>query len=278
MYGQIAGSSTRSANASQADEWRQSVDSQSFAETVADVPPDPYAASRSAATRLYSLVSRSPIEEIDKDSFRTKAQAFHGDEIKHIAANPQEYSDFVSKKAKRTVQLADKYGTTRDSERARYFSYQLGTRSAGLLRTEGGFSMTDFEGEKWRELFPGRTDITSVVDLQVTHPLVENAGDILLEHQLRLDGKKPLLVWRPANEDARARAAKLGFVEVDKDNMVLDPTQHSDIWIKNSAGEWQRAHKHPLYLSKAAASESNEATESASAASPATYSYEDDFM
>ncbi|WP_283848598.1 hypothetical protein [Bradyrhizobium sp. SRL28] len=99
--------------------------------------PDSDGGSSSAATPLYSLVPRPPVVEIDTSSFRREAKRFYDDEIKHIAANPQEYSDFVSEKAKRTAQVAEKYGTTRDTERARYFSYQLGKQSVGLLRTEG---------------------------------------------------------------------------------------------------------------------------------------------
>ncbi|MGX5831871.1 hypothetical protein [Mesorhizobium sp. 43Arga] len=46
--------------------------------------------------------------------------------------------------------------------------------------------MTDFESETLREQIAGRAEITSIVGLQVTHPMVANAGDnILGEHQLR---------------------------------------------------------------------------------------------
>lgn len=107
-----------------------------------------------------------------------------------------------------------------------------------------------FEGEQWREKFPGRERVTSTVDLQITHPLAENAGDILLEYQLRIDGERPLLNSSPANPEAKARAAALGFVEVDDSNMVLDPHQHPDKWTKNDHGEWQRANKPGRYLAK----------------------------
>ncbi|WP_276326583.1 hypothetical protein [Bradyrhizobium valentinum] len=135
--------------------------------------------------------------------------------------------------------------------------------------------MTEFESENWRHQFPGRAEITSTVDFQVAHPLVENAGDILLEHQLRIDGERPLLNWRPANPEAQARAAMMGFVQVDDGSMVLDPSQHPEKWTKNSAGEWQRADKPPLYLCK---TEKNESSDTESASSPPRYSYEDDFM
>ncbi|NGO54250.1 Effector protein NopP [Mesorhizobium camelthorni] len=286
MYGRIGGSSdvhyTRSG---EVDETNQSgaagqtdAGSQRFANMFARMHlagGDSTGSSSSAATPAYSLRSRPPVVEIDRSSFRREVKHFHGDEITHIADNPQEYSDFVSARARRTADVAEQYGTTRDTEHARYFSYQLGNQSAGLLRTEGGFSMTEFESENWRERFPGRTEITSTVDLQVVHPLVENAGDILLEHQLRMDGERPLLNWRPANPEAQARAAMMGFAELDDCNMVLDPTQHPEKWTKNSAGEWQRANKPPLYLSK---TEDSESSDTESAPSSPRYSSEDDFM
>ncbi|MFB9267652.1 effector protein NopP [Bradyrhizobium erythrophlei] len=264
------------ANPSRANAEQTDAEGRGFADMFANMhlAAEDSNASSSSIAPAYSLLFKPPVVEINKETFRRLAKTFHDDEINRIAKNPQEYSDFVSTRAKNAAEAAAEYGTTTDSEHARYFSYQLGNKSVALLRTEEGFSMTEFDGEKWRELFPGRTDITSTVDLQVVHPLVENAGDILLEHQLRLDGERPLLKWYPLNEEAKARAAMMGFVEVDDCNMVLDPTQHPDKWTKNSAGEWQRANKPPLYLSKAEESESS-ATESAT---DPTYPYEDDFM
>ncbi|MET3598006.1 hypothetical protein ABID26_007433 [Mesorhizobium shonense] len=276
MYGRIGGSSdihyTRNASG-QAD-----AETQEFEDMFARMHlagSDSSGSSSSAATPAYSLQSRPPVVEIDRSSFRSEVTQFHGDKIMHIADHPQEYSEFVSARARRTADVAKQYGVCRDTEQARYFSYQLGNQSAGLLRTEGGFSMTEFESENWRQQFPGRTEITSIVDLQVAHPLVENAGDILLEHQLRMDGERPLLNWRAANPEAQARAAAMGFVEVDDGGMVLDPTQHPEKWTKNSAGEWQRADKPPLYLCK---TEDSESSDAASAPSSPRYSYEDDFM
>ncbi|MGY8678345.1 effector protein NopP [Bradyrhizobium sp. UFLA05-153] len=206
-------------------------------------------------------------------------QDFHGDEIEYIAANPQQYSRSVSLKAERTAYVAYRHGKGSDSESARYFSYQLGNQSVGLLRTDGGSSMSRlFEGESWREQFPGRTETTSTVDFRVTHPLVDNAGDILLEHQLRLDGERPLLLSNPVNPEAKARATALGFVEVSNSTMLLDPTQHPDKWTKNGDGEWQRANKPAQYLAKAEESESSDAVVSESAANTWQDSYDDDFM
>ncbi|WP_456639470.1 effector protein NopP [Bradyrhizobium sp. USDA 10063] len=214
--------------------------------------------------------------EISRSSFDRKLEDFYGDEIEHIAANPQQYSRPVSLKAERAADVAFRFGTRPGSEDARYFSYQLGDKSVGLLRTEGGGRMSElFEGDEWREQFPERTEITSTVDFRVAHPLVDNAGDILLEHQLRLDGKQPLLLSHPINPEAKARATALGFVEVGDSMMVLDPTKRPDKWTKNSDGEWQRANKPLLYLSKAEDSEGRD-TEGAERAPNTPPDWDDD--
>ncbi|WP_283809937.1 effector protein NopP [Bradyrhizobium forestalis] len=203
----------------------------------------------SSSQPSYYLTSRPPVIEINQAQFRERVRSFHGDEINHIANNPQEYSEFVSERARRTADVATNFGIRRDSDAARYYSYQLGNRSVGLQRTEAGFPMaTEFTSQGWREQFPGRTHVTSIVDFQVAHPLVGNAGDILLEHQLRRDGERPLVNWRPANDEARARAEQMGFVDVDGNDMVLDPTQ-SRQW-RYRDGDWQRATNSPAYLSK----------------------------
>ncbi|WP_157113596.1 hypothetical protein [Bradyrhizobium embrapense] len=51
----------------------------------------------------------------------------------------------------------------------------------------------------------------------------------------------------------------MGFVELDQANMVLDPAQHPEKWTKNGDGEWQRADKPALYLSKARDTKDNDA-------------------
>ncbi|RZN15205.1 peptidase C58 [Bradyrhizobium sp. Leo170] len=70
MDNRISGSSTR---ASQADEPRQSVDSDSFTETLAGLPsraaPDPHAGLSLAPTQPYSLVSQPRIVELETSSF-----------------------------------------------------------------------------------------------------------------------------------------------------------------------------------------------------------------
>ncbi|MDA9498102.1 Effector protein NopP [Bradyrhizobium sp. CCBAU 11357] len=274
MYNRINGSSYFTS--SPLDETDEQNDADSFADTFRQLrlaPSNPSGTS-SSTTRPYWLDSSPPIVELDKRSFRMAAQRYHSDEIRKIAENPQEYSDFVSRKAARTAEVAQRYGTASDSDNARYFSYQLGSESVGLLRMEGGDSMTNFEVENWQELFPGRSGTTATVDLQVVHPLVENAGDILLEHQLGIAGERPLLNLRPANPEARARAAKMGFVEVDADNMVLDPAK-SDKWVRNGEGKWQREGTASRYLRKADDSQDRKIEMPASAS---TYDYEDDFM
>ncbi|MGY4302157.1 hypothetical protein ACVWXN_010252 [Bradyrhizobium sp. i1.4.4] len=105
------------------------------------------------------------------------------------------------------------------------------------------------KGRDWQEEhFSERKNISSVVALRVTHPLVENAGDVLLEHQLRLDGKKPLIMSRPANDELKPRLEQMGFVDVGGNEFVLDPKRHRDKWTLNGNGEWQRADRPQLYL------------------------------
>ncbi|KWV58326.1 host specificity protein [Bradyrhizobium macuxiense] len=212
-----------------------------FRQTLADA-----ASGSSSATRTYSLTSEPPIYEMNSNTFRQELRNFYGDDVKHIADNPQEYSDFVSSKAESTAMVARAGATVNHKTGSRYFSYQLGDKSVGLLRTDPGVRI---KGEAWQEEhFPGRKNISSVVALRVTHPLVENAGDVLLEHQLRLDGKRPLIMSRPANDEAKPRLEQMGFVDVGGNEFVLDPRQHADKWTKNDQDEWQRTDKPRLYL------------------------------
>ncbi|VIO68653.1 Effector protein NopP [Bradyrhizobium ivorense] len=242
MYGRIVGSSSQSPNASQADESEEAGDSPRFAETLSDV------GSGGSSPALYFLASDPPIDDITESSFNAGLRRFLGDDIRQIARNPQEYSDFVSKKAERAAIVAGGYRSTHyDPTRpARFYSYQLGNETVGLLRA-GGPVLID--REDFRQQF-GRNDITSVVDLRVTHPLAENAGDILLEHQLRKDGADPLILSNPALPGMEPRLAEMGFVHWDENNWVLDPHQHPEVWTKNDNNEWQRVGKPTKYLAK----------------------------
>ncbi|MFB9267595.1 host specificity protein [Bradyrhizobium erythrophlei] len=253
MYGRIIGSSSQSTSASQADESGLSGDSHRFAETVAGMEPG---SSSAATTRPYSLVSEPPITEIGRDTFNEEVRDFFGADIKRIADNPQEYSDFVSTKAGRAAMVARGYASNFDdpNKEARFFRYELGDKTAGLLRVGGKHRI---KGEQFQQQFPGRNEITSFVDFRVTHPLVENAGDILLEHQLRLDGDRPLVMSRPAWPGIEPRLAEMGFVHMGRNHWVLDPTQHPEKWTKNADGEWQRADKPERYLSKAESGDSD---------------------
>ncbi|MEX2697681.1 host specificity protein [Rhizobium mongolense] len=240
MYSRITGSSSQSTSAGHTDESEQAADNQRFTESLARA-----GTSSSSATRPYSLTSEPPIYEMDSDEFRQELRDFYGVDVKHIADNPQEYSDFVSSKAERTAIVARAGATVDDEAGSKYFSYQLGDKSVGLLRTDPGFRI---KGEEWqKEYFPDQKNISSVVALRVAHPLVENAGDVLLEHQLRLAGKKPLIMSRPANDTAKPRLEQMGFVDVGENQFVLDP-RRSDKWTMNNEGEWQRADKPRLYL------------------------------
>ncbi|MDA9474374.1 hypothetical protein XI03_07585 [Bradyrhizobium sp. CCBAU 65884] len=115
MYNPINGSSYL--ESSPFAETSEQTDEDSFADAFANM--------RLAASRPYSLVSSPPVVEIKKNEFREAAKDYYGPEIKYIAKNPKEYSDFVSGKAERTAELAEQYGNTKDSANARYFSYQL---------------------------------------------------------------------------------------------------------------------------------------------------------
>jgi hypothetical protein len=253
MYGRTVGSSSQSTSAYQADDSNEAGDSPRFAETVGRMERG---GSSSGAAAPYSLRSDPPIIEIfDREDFMEGVRKFLGRDIRHIASNPQEYSQFVSEKAERAATVAGGYTSTYDDpdKPARFFSYQLGDESVGLLRAGGPVRI---KGDQFRQQF-GRNDITSVVDLRVTHPLVENAGDILLEHQLRMDGDHPLVLSRPAVEEVEPRLAEMGFVHVGRNHWVLDPHQHPDVWTKNENDEWQRVGKPTKYLSKVEDGDSN---------------------
>ncbi|WP_027038830.1 hypothetical protein [Mesorhizobium ciceri] len=264
MYGRIVGSSSPFTNADYADESGQPEDSPGLAEVVAGEPNS----SSSATTAPYSLVSEPPITEIGRSDFMEEVRRFLGNDIRHIAMQPQEYSDFVSEKAERAGTVAGGYASTFDDpdKPARFFSYQLGDETVGLLRMGGPVRI---KGERFQQQF-GRNDITSVVDLRITHPMVENAGDILLEHQLRIDGDHPLVLSRPALEGMEPRLAEMGFVHVGSNHWVLDPNQHPEAWTKNENDKWQRADRGTQYLSKV------EDSDAGTMASIGTDSSEDD--
>ncbi|WP_271606450.1 MULTISPECIES: hypothetical protein [unclassified Bradyrhizobium] len=114
--------------------------------------------------RRHTLVSEPPIREIDRDSFLRGVERFLRNDIRHIAENPEEYSDFVSQKAERVATVAGSYANTYDdpNEPARFYSYRLGDEIVGLLRAGGPARI---KGDHFQQQF-GRNDITSVVDLR----------------------------------------------------------------------------------------------------------------
>ncbi|WP_167770769.1 hypothetical protein [Bradyrhizobium niftali] len=85
----------------------------------------------STAVPPYALVDEPPLVEISRSSFENKLAEFYGEDIEHIAANPQRYSRSDVPKGSthsgRCVLLPTKSG----SEKARYFSYSSGTRAPG---------------------------------------------------------------------------------------------------------------------------------------------------
>ncbi|WP_420969802.1 host specificity protein [Bradyrhizobium sp. B120] len=245
MYGRIVGSSSQPGSASHVDESGDEGESPRFAETVAGMEPG---TSSSVTTTPYSLASKPPIIEIDQDSFEKGLRRFLGGDIMHIAGNPEEYSDRVSGKAWNAATVAGGYLDTSEDpiKPARFYSYQLGDETVGLLKAGGP---AQIKGEQFWQQF-GRNNITSVVELRVTHPLVENAGDILLEHQLRQDGDHPLVLSRPGTEGMEPRLTEMGFVHMGRNYWALDPNQHPEVWAKNESNEWQRVDKPTKYLTK----------------------------
>ncbi|MGY3238006.1 hypothetical protein ACVWZ4_001335 [Bradyrhizobium sp. USDA 4472] len=246
MYGRIVGSSSQFTSGNQADDSSEAGDSPRFADTVARMG---LAGSSSEPAPSYSLVPEPPIRKIDRKTFNDEVRRYLGSDIRHIAENPEEYSPFVANKAARAAMVAGSYANTYDDpdKPARFFGYHLGDEIVGVLRAGGPARI---KGDHFKQQF-GRNDITSVVDLRLTHPLVENAGDILLEHQLREDGEHPLIMSRPALAGMEPRLAEMGFVPVGRDHWVLDPHQNPDAWTKNENDQWQRVGKPTQYLSKA---------------------------
>ncbi|SFN91515.1 hypothetical protein SAMN05216573_12636 [Bradyrhizobium sp. Rc3b] len=249
MYGRIVDSSSQFGN--QTDDSSEAGDSPRFAEAVAGIERGGPSSEPAAS---YSLVSEPPIRPIDRETFMRGVQRFLRSDIRHIVEHPEEYSEFVSEKAERAATVAGSYANTHDdpNKPAKFYSYQLGDDIVGLLRV--GEGPVRIEEDNFRQQF-GRNDITSVVDLRVTHPLVENAGDILLEHQLREDGDYPLILSRPALVGMEPRLAEMGFVYVGDNDWVLDPNQHPEVWTKNENDEWQRVDKPTKYLAKASGSD-----------------------
>ncbi|SFJ62387.1 host specificity protein [Bradyrhizobium sp. Gha] len=246
MYGRIVGSSSQFTSGNQADDSSDAGDSPRFADTIAGMGP---AGSSSEPAASYFLVPEPPIREIDRKTFNDEVGRYLGSDIRDIAKSPEEYSEFVSNKAARAAMVAGSYANTYDDSNkpARFFRYSLGDEIVGVLRAGGPVWI---KGDDFKQQF-GRNDITSVVDLRLTHPLVENAGDILLEHQLREDGKDPLILSRPALPGMEPRLAEMGFVHVGRNHWVLDPRQNPDVWTKNDNDKWQRVGKPTQYLSKA---------------------------
>lgn len=97
----------------------------------------------------------------------------------------------------------------------------------------------------------------------------------MLEHQIQIDGNKPLALSHSFNPEANSRAAALGFLEVGDSIMVLDPDKHQDKW-KNKDGKWQRTGRPPLYLA-AIEDYSSNAKSTESVAMPTNDPYDDDY-
>lgn len=205
----------------------------------------------------------------DGESFMRKVKRFLSSDIMHIASNPQEYSDFVRRKPsglQLSVEAIPVLTMIRISPRD-FSAIRLGDETVGLLGAGGSVRI---KGDHFRQQF-WRNDITSVVDLRVTHPLVENAGDILLEHELRMDGDHPLVLSRPGVGGMEPRLAEMGFVHVGRNNWVLDPQQDTKVWTKNVNDQRHRVDRPRKYLSKVEDSDSQESCETDSSDDDPSY-------
>lgn len=100
-----------------------------------------------------------------------------------------------------------------------------------------------------------------MVDLRVTHPLDEYAGDILLEHELRMDGDHPLVLSRPGVGGMEPRLAEIILFMAGRKNWVLDPQQHPKVWTENENDQWHRVDSPTKYLSKVEDSDGEESCE-----------------
>ncbi|HUZ62678.1 MAG TPA: hypothetical protein VMU82_03090 [Acetobacteraceae bacterium] len=81
------------------------------------------------------------------------------------------------------------------------------------------------------------TSSTIKVAWVVSHPLVENAGDILIEYVLRLR-QNPTIRLVAASTDAANKYARLGFAASGM-HMVLDPSRCPNQW-ERIGGQWRR--------------------------------------
>lgn len=84
-------------------------DSQPFWDILSNVNSAPCRSS--TATGPYSLISEPPVVEISRSLFENKLAEYYGDDIEHIAANPQKYSHPVSQNAQHTANVAFRFGT-----------------------------------------------------------------------------------------------------------------------------------------------------------------------
>ncbi|MGY4315218.1 hypothetical protein [Bradyrhizobium sp. JR3.5] len=144
-----------------------------------------------------------------------------------IASSPKEYSDFVADKAERAATVAGSFANSSDDPDipARFFSYQLGDEAVGMLRM-GGPDL--IKREHFRQQF-WRNDITSQVDLRITHPWSRTPAifyrNISCEKTAIIRWSchvLPCPAWSP---DSR----KWVFVHVGRNHRVRDPSQHPEV-------------------------------------------------
>jgi hypothetical protein len=192
-----------------------------------------------SAVKRYRFEARPPIGEIGKEQFHAELRKLL-EEISEIANNPKVYSPEMAGKASRGIEVGRECLDSIELENpTRYFSYKLGDKHVAFMQIS-----TIARPASSREA--RRT----IIEFRVSHPLVANAGDILLEHAMRLNvHQKPVLQSYPASAEAESRNRALGFSDPDEDGIMrLSPTATPRHWTLNEQGEWQRAGKPNKYL------------------------------
>lgn len=160
-----------------------------------------------------------PLQELTRERYRDcLAKDFSRQALKPIADDPGSYSDFVSEKARHAMSLsyAARLALLAPDRTARYYGYKLGANTVGTMQTV----------QKRGALH---------INYLITHPGVENAGDILLQHAIGQAGKTPRLTLCADNQAAAFRYRQLGF-SGPPGRMRLDPAR--------SRGQWAMADDH----------------------------------
>jgi hypothetical protein len=207
----------------------------------------------------YSLSKKAPIVRLSKEQFEDRLYLL-ADRAEKIASKPHIYSTEIAGKASRLVEIVSRYGEGDDDDATtKYFSYKLGDADAAMLRTHGGYNLTQMfdsiDDPHLETKFGKDRQVTSIVDLVVAHPLATGGGDALLQHVVNHDGDDPLLLSSTSSSVAAGAVDwhhAQGFESMERslDIHILDPKRQSSKWKTNEAGEKIRADKPEKFLTR----------------------------